>query len=91
MTMKPKLDTTTAPVEAGNTSSALPEFGRWQDVQRLFGLKRGTLYNLLAKGKVRGVLQRCQGRKSGVRLFWLPGIREMLLSEMEAQEQKAAQ
>ena len=31
--------------------AVLPEFGRWQDVQRLFGIKRGTLYNLIAEAK----------------------------------------
>jgi hypothetical protein len=41
---------TTEPIQPGETSGVLPEFGRWADVQRLFGIKRGTLYNLLADG-----------------------------------------
>jgi len=62
-----------------------PEFGRWQDVQRLFGIKRGTLYNLLAEGKVKSVSMRRRGNKFGCRLFYLPGISEYLHSLLEAQ------
>ncbi len=76
---------TTESIQVGNTTGILPEFGRAADVQRLFGLKRGTLYNMLNDGKVRSVLQRVRGQKSGVRLFYLAGIREMLMSEMKRQ------
>lgn len=88
--MKDNDSLTTAPVQAGDSRQALPEFGRTADVQRLFGIKRGSLYNLLRDGKVRSVLQRVRGQRSGVRLFYLPGIREMLLAEMEAQSPRAA-
>lgn len=74
---------TTQPIAQGDCGGALPEFGRCADVTRLFGLRRGTLYNLLAQGKVRGVLLRVKGSKSGVRLFDLESVRQLIRSQME--------
>jgi hypothetical protein len=82
------LETTTQPVRAGNCNGVLPEFGRTKDVERLFGIKRGTLYNLWEQKKVRSVLQRVMGKQSGVRLWYLPHIREHLMAAMLAQEQE---
>lgn len=77
---------TTEEVKLGDTSPLKPEFGRASDVQRLFGIKRGTLYNLLADGKVRGCLLRVRGQKSGVRLIDLDSVRNHILDAMtEAQ------
>jgi hypothetical protein len=80
---------TTTPVTANTTTATtiLPEFGRWQDVQRLFGIKRGTLYNLMAEGAVKSVSIRRKGNIHGCRLFYLPGIREYLSSLLEDQNQ----
>jgi hypothetical protein len=36
----------------GNSTNITPEFRRFQDVQRLFGIKRGTFYNLAADGLI---------------------------------------
>lgn len=85
-----KRETTTEPVRAGNTQNCLPEFGRCQDVTRLFGLKRGTLYNLLQDGKIRGCLLRIRGAKSGVRLFHLGSIRALIDSRMQQSSEPAA-
>ncbi len=76
---------TTAPVEAGSVNGVMPEFGRWQDVQHLFGIKRGTLYNLVAAGMVKSVSLRRKGMKQGCRLFYLPGISAMLMEMLESQ------
>lgn len=73
---------TTAPVEAADLSNAQPEFGRLRDVNRLFGLPRGTVYNLLARGRIRGVNLRVTGRKSGCRLIDLASVREYISSQM---------
>jgi hypothetical protein len=75
---------TTDLLRPGDTTGITPEFGRCNDVQRLFGLRRGTLYNLLRQGKVKGVLLRVAGQKSGVRLWHLQSIRDLINSEMEA-------
>ena len=73
---------TVAPVCVGDLSHTLPEFGRCLDCTRLFGLKRGTLYNLLSAGRIRGVLLRVKGQKSGVRLFDLNSVRSFIGTEM---------
>lgn len=74
---------TTEPVNVANPGThVLPEFGRWQDVQRLFGIKRGTLYNLMAEGKVKSVSMRRKGNIHGCRLFYLQSVRDYLHSLM---------
>lgn len=74
---------TANPVQPGNFTGVLPEFGRVADVTRHFGIKRGTLYNLLADRKIRGVLLRVRGQKSGVRLIEMVSVRDYIMSEME--------
>lgn len=69
---------TTAPVQRGDFTGAAPEFGRTPDVTRTFGLRRGTLYNLHADGKIRGVLLRSRGQKSGCRLWDLESVRRYI-------------
>jgi len=77
---------TTAPVQAGDFSGAAPEFGRTADATRTFGLKRGTLYNLLADGKIRGVVLRSRGQKSGCRLWEMDSIRRFIRQCQSEQE-----
>lgn len=77
---------TIASIRAGDCTGASPEFGRVQDLARNFGIKRGTAYNLLAQGKIRGCLLRVRGQKSGVRLFDLDSVRAFIRSEMERAE-----
>ena len=74
---------TTAPVKPADLSNAQPEFGRLRDVHRLYGLPRGTVYNLLARGRIRGVNLRVTGRKSGCRLIDLASVREYIRSQMD--------
>lgn len=80
---KPK-ETTAEPVQTGKFTGLSPEFGRTADVTRHFGIKRGTAYNLLRDGKIRGCLLRVRGRKSGVRLFDMASVRDLILSQMDA-------
>lgn len=81
---------TLEPVQGGDFDSRTQEFGRCQDLQRLFGLKRGSAYNLLNDGKIKGVLLRVRGQKSGVRLWDMASIRAYIRSQMYAatKEQK---
>jgi len=69
---------TTQPVMAGNCADVMPEFGRCQDVQRLFGIKRGTLYQLVADGYILSVSLRRRGRAKGCRLYYLQSISQYL-------------
>ncbi len=78
-----KLETTTSPVEPSNITGATPEFGRVADLTRIFGVRRGTAYNLLRDGKIRGCLLRVRGQKSGVRLFDMESVRQFIRSQME--------
>ena len=77
---------TVEPIKPGDFSDATPEFGRWQDVQRVYSIKRGTAYNLLNDGKIKGVLLRVRGQNSGVRLFDMASVREFILTQMTAGE-----
>lgn len=76
---------TTEPVQPGSFTGTQPEFGRVADVTRHFGIKRGTLYNLRRDGKVRGVLLRVRGQKSGVRLFDMASVRDFIQSQLNNQ------
>ena len=79
-------NTTTNPVEPGNFTGATQEWGRAPDLQRVFGLRRGTAYNLLLDGKIKGVLLRVRGKKSGVRLFDMASVRDFIRTQMKEAE-----
>jgi hypothetical protein len=74
---------TIEPVQAGSFTGIAPEFGRTADVAKHFGIKRGTLYNLLEAGKVRGVVLRVKGKQKGVRLWDMQSIRDYIRSQFE--------
>jgi len=78
--------TTTAPVQPGDFASVLPKFGRTPDATRIFGIKRGTIYNLHADGKIRGYLVRSRGQKSGCRVWDMASIRDYILQCQPEQE-----
>ena len=70
---------TTQPIQVGNFDGLLPEFGRTEDVQRHFGIKKGTLYNLHKQRKVRGKFLRVTGEFKGVRLWDMASIRDFIV------------
>jgi hypothetical protein len=72
-------------VTAGDALGLEPEFLRTPGVERVWGLKKSTLYNLEADGKIKGVLLRVRGQKSGVRLWNVASIRAFVESEVAAQ------
>jgi hypothetical protein len=76
---------TTAPVHPGDHSAPEPEFGRVLDLRRLFGLKRGFVYELIKAGLIESVPLRVSGGKTGVRLIYLPSVREYLFGELKKQ------
>ncbi len=86
-----KNEITLTPPTAGNFSGTVPEFGRWQDVQRIFGIKRGTLYNLVAEGQIKSVSLRRRGNVHGCRLFYLASISQYLNNLMETQQSQQSQ
>ena len=72
---------TSQPIQAGNFTGVLPEFGRAEDVRRHFGIKKGTLYNLLKQRKVRGRVLRVTGEFKGVRLWDMASVRAFIHSQ----------
>ena len=78
---------TAAPIEPGNCASIYPEFGRWQDCQRLFGIRRSYLYKLIRLGRIKSCSLRDPGARTGVRLIHLESLRTYLHSHMEADQE----
>jgi hypothetical protein len=78
---------TTDPISVASPSiAALPEFGRWRDVERHFGIKRGTLYNLINEGKIKSVMLRRKGNVHGCRLIHLASVSQYLNQLLETQQ-----
>jgi hypothetical protein len=77
------LRTTVVPVTPGDFSDTAKEFGRTKDVERIFSVKRGTLYNAEKLGLVRGVLLRLRGQKSGIKLWDMRSIENWIRGEMQ--------
>jgi hypothetical protein len=75
----------TAPVQPGDCSAPEPEFGRFPDLRRQFGLNRGDVYELIKAGLIKTVPLRLSGGKTAVRLIHLPSLREYLYGEMKRQ------
>ncbi len=76
---------TMAPVQPGDWSAFEPKFGRFLDLERLYGLKRGYAYELIKAGLIKSVPLRVAGGKTGVRLIYLPSVREYLFGELKKQ------
>jgi hypothetical protein len=87
---RPTRQFTIEPVKPGDASGVMPEFGRWADVQRLFGIKRGKLYTLISEGKVKSVSLREIGQKFAVRLIYLDSVRNYIHQQMRQQEDEEA-
>src|SRR5664279_2706845 len=76
---------TTEPVRPCQTTELKPEFGRIRDVELAYGLKRGTTYNLLSSGRIRGCVLRVKGKKSGVRLIDMESVGPYIRAQMDQQ------
>ena len=79
---RPTANKTSAPIEPGESGSILPEFGRVPDVERIYGLKRGLCYSLIAAGQIKSVCLRKPGAKTGVRLVYLASVRDFLHQQL---------
>ena len=77
---------TTEPVQPGRTAQITPEFLRTNDVRQVFGIPRGSLYNLAKLGKISGCLLRLRGSKSGLRLWSVDSLRTYLAEQMTVGE-----
>jgi hypothetical protein len=54
------------------------EYGRFDDLQRRFGIRRSTAYELIGAGKIKSVAVKKKGARSGVRLIDFNSVREFL-------------
>lgn len=65
-----------------------PEFLDAPGLQKMYGIKRGLAYRLLADGKIQGVSLRQRGKLRGKRLFVVDSVRKFLKSQMEKETLK---
>ena len=77
-------DYTTSPVTVSPANDA--EFCDSPGAFFRFGLKRSMLYELKARGLIKGVSLRKRGATKGNRLWSCDSIRSYLASQMESQE-----
>ena len=63
------------------TEHAAPEFARTEQIYQMFGIKRGTLYNLHRAGLIKGKVLRVRGNLTGVRLWDVQSIRGYINSQ----------
>ncbi len=59
------------------------EYGRFPDLERLFGLKRSYAYQLIDAKLIKSVAIRKRGTRSGIRLIDLNSVREFLRANTE--------
>lgn len=71
-----------AAIPVGPAPETPPEYGRIEDVLRIYGLKRSSIYNLLKDGRIKGCVLRFRGRRSRVRLIDLGSVRDFIRSNM---------
>jgi hypothetical protein len=62
-----------------------PRYGRWQDVERLFSIKRSTTFALLKTGKIRGCALSLTGKRSRTRLIDLASVESFVKEQVETQ------
>jgi hypothetical protein len=61
--------TTENSAQAESTNGQSPAYGRIGDIQRIFGLTKSTIYNLLRSGRIRGCSLKVKGNRSRIRLI----------------------
>ena len=83
--MKTKVN---ARAQAPNSGGQPPQYGRIKDVQERFGLTRGTIYNLLRSGRIRGCALPVTGKKSKIRLIDLSSVSTLIESEIQLQTKR---
>jgi Helix-turn-helix domain len=76
--------------QAPNDGGQPPQYGRITDVERRFGLARGTIYNLLRSGRIRGCALPVTGKKSKIRLIDLASLDALIQQQMSQQRKEKA-
>jgi hypothetical protein len=68
---------TSGPVQVADPAQLEPEWADATGLRRMFGLSRTTAYRLESEGRIRSVLLRRRGFKSGRRLYAVDSVRAM--------------
>ena len=71
--------------QAQNRPGLDSEFCREGDCHRLFGLKRGTVGNLVLQKKIKAIWLRQEGAKRAVKLIYVPSVRHYLQTLLDEQ------
>jgi hypothetical protein len=79
-----------ASLAADDQSSPTPRYGRAKTVEHLYGIRRGSLYNLVRLGRVRSCTMKITSKRTRTRLFDLESIEKLIESEMSKQNGNAA-
>lgn len=54
------------------------EYGRFDELERRFGIRRSTAYQLIDRGLIRSVAVKKKGSRCGIRLIDFESVREFL-------------
>lgn len=76
-------------IKPANIGEIRPEFGNTKQVEKHFGIKRGTLYNLHSDRKVDGKVLRVRGKVKGIRLWNMDSIRRFINSQADSFEDES--
>lgn len=79
---------TTAPIAPGAAGAMDVEFIRVPDCERVFGIRRGKLYQMINEGLIDSVCLRPKGKQMGCRLISVPSMRRLMSSLMAEQRQE---
>ncbi len=60
------------------------EYRRFDDLQRRFGIRRSTAYELIGAGKIKSVAVRKKGARTGIRLIDFHSVREFFREDDKA-------
>jgi hypothetical protein len=71
--------------QAESTKHQSAKYGRVGDIQRLFGLTKSTIYNLLRSGRIRGCALQVKGKRSRIRLIDVSSVSAFIEAAMNEQ------
>jgi hypothetical protein len=57
------------------------EFGRFDELERRFGIRRSVAYELINAGKIKSVAVKKKGARCGIRLIDFGSVRDFLRAE----------
>ena len=59
------------------------EWGRFDELERRFGIRRSTAYELINQGKIKSVAVRKKGARFGIRLIDFGSVRDFLREQTQ--------